>query len=74
MTSAWASRACSNPEAPDLRRCSGLALGSCLASDASQGPGIRRQALSYRGLGAPLALLHGHGIASHFPDKVTHEA
>ena len=53
VTSAWGSGACPSPEASDLRRHLGPALGSCPANDDSQGPGTRRQAPSYRGLRTP---------------------
>jgi hypothetical protein len=72
MTSTWGSGACPSPEAPNLHQHFGLALCSCLANNANQGPDTRRQPSSYRGSGAPSVLPLGHDIAGHFPDKVTH--
>jgi hypothetical protein len=50
-TSISSSGAHPSPEAPDLRQHSGLVLGSCPASNASQGLGTRRRAPSYRAQG-----------------------
>jgi hypothetical protein len=65
-TSTWGSGAFPSPQAPDLCQHSGLALGSCPANDASQGPGTRRQAPSYRGSGAPWRCPLGMALLATF--------
>jgi hypothetical protein len=73
-TSAWGSGACPSPQAPDLQQHSGPPLGSCPASDAGQGPDAKKTPLKLPRLGGSPALPLGHGIAGHFPNKVTHGA
>jgi hypothetical protein len=60
-TSAWPP----SPKAPDLRP----AVGSCPANDASQGPGAKRQAPSYRGSGAPRRCPLGTALPATFSTR-----
>jgi hypothetical protein len=53
----------------DLRQHFGSALGSCPASDASQGTGARRHAPSYRGSGAPRRCPLGMALPPTFPTR-----
>jgi hypothetical protein len=56
-------------ESPDLRQHFDPVLGSCTASNASQGSGARRRAPSYRGLGAPRRCPLGTILPATFPTR-----